>query len=488
MTLQYFLGIDVGTQGVRCIVSDGEGNIAAESSRDLAGAEVHGLPDRHHEQVPAAWWEAVVRCIRELTAKLAAEGRNPRDITAICVDSTSGTVLPVGPNGRPLRNAVMYNDGRASEEAEFINDVAKEHCARHGYKFSPSFALAKILWLKRNEPGIFERIHKFVHATDFIIGGITGSFEFTDISSALKTGCDLVDCRWPDFIETKLGIPLDKLPQPVMPGTAVGKVSEGCASETGLHRGTKVLAGMTDGTAAFLSSGAAQAGDFNTTLGTTLVIKGLWREIVKDPKGRIYSHRHPSGGWLPGGASNVGGECLEVRFKGRDLRTLDAAAMGCFPTKLVVYPLVRDGERMPFPNAEARGFVVGEAASEEELYAAHLEGIACTERMCYDLMTALGAEVGNTVFTTGGGAGSREWMQIRADILGRAVCRPATAESAYGCCVLAACKSAGEDLSAATRRMVRVDLTVEPRPGIRAACDRKYERFREECAKRGYVL
>jgi xylulokinase len=167
----------------------------------------------------------------------------------------------------------MYNDGRAVQEAEAINQVSQAFQTRLGYAFNASFALAKMLWLKQQRPKIFASTSLFVHATDFIIGKLSGTYHLSDYSNALKSGYDLERYEWPAFIEHELGIPLEKLPQIVHPGTPITTVSGECAAETGLAANTPVVAGMTDGCTSQIASGAVKPGDWNSTLGTTLVIK-----------------------------------------------------------------------------------------------------------------------------------------------------------------------------------------------------------------------
>ncbi|NOZ24339.1 MAG: FGGY-family carbohydrate kinase [Planctomycetes bacterium] len=485
--MQHFLGIDVGTQGARCIVVDKQGSIAASASRPFGSHATLTRKPGWHEQNPEQWWRATATCIADVLAELGKRNIPPDYIRAVSVDSTSGTILPIDAAGRPLRPAIMYNDARAEAEAAAINQVAAQHCRQHGYRFSSSYALAKILWIKNNEPCIFDRAHRFIHATDYIIGCLTGDFATTDLSSALKTGCNIFQSNWPRFIPSDLGIPLEKLPDIVKPGTLIANLCLACTQATGLSLRTKAVAGVTDGTAGFLSSGASQVGDFNSTLGTTLVVKGIAERIVIDPEGRLYSHRHPSGYWLPGGASNVGGECLARQFADSNLAEMDKQAIQISPTGLLAYPLERTGERFPFAKKDAKGFLIGNPKSETERYAVLLEGVAHVERMCYDLLTGLGADVSDRIFATGGGSKSREWLQIRADILDRPMVRPAVAESAFGCCLLAASHAAYPSLNTATRAMVHFAEEIEPRPGKVPAYAERHEAFKAECRRRGYI-
>ena len=491
--MKILLGVDVGTQGVRVLAAAAEGQVLARAFKRF---KPPSQPNPTlHEQDARLWWQAAAGCLREVMDALGRAGASAKAVAAICVDSTSGTILPISKAGEPLAHAIMYNDGRAVAEAEEINQAAQAHCAAHGYRFSASYALAKILWLKRRQPDVFNAAWKIIHATDYISGMLTGDFNKSDFSSALKTGCDLIAGRWPAFIEGKLGIPLSKLPEVGPSGRVVGTVSAACAAQTGLSTETKVCAGMTDGTAAFLASGARQVGDFNSTLGTTLVLKGNWDRIVIDPQGRIYSHKHPAGWWLPGGASNVGGECLAVRFEGKDLQALDRAAIKCLPTDLVIYPLVRSGERLPFADPGATGFIADRQGpvdilqcEEDVFYAAHLEGVAYVERMCYEVIESLGVRVNPVIYATGAAAKSKEWRVIRASVLGKPLAVPECTDSAFGACVLAAANIVHDGLAAASKAMVRIQEETPPDARLAGVYRQRYEQFKAICREKGYVL
>ncbi len=475
-------GLDVGTQGARLIMCDDRGNIVAEAYSPLRLEIEEELPPGWSEQDPDDWWTATKECIEKVRKSLS----NLQDIIAITVDSTSGTVVPIGEDNIPLRRAIMYNDNRSQEEADIVNDYGRDIATKLGYKFKPSFALPKMLWIKRNEPDIFEKVGKFLHAADFLAGKLTGDYSHSDTSNSLKAGYDLVDDRWPKFIFDKLDIPEAMLPQVVKPGTIIGHISKEIAWETGLSESTKVSAGATDGTASFLSSSAVKVGEFNTTLGTTLVVRGVSPEVIRDEKGRIYCHAHPEGYWLPGGASSTGGECLAIKFKGRELEKLDREAMNHIPTNLLIYPLVRKGERLPFNNTSAQGFIVGDPKNEAKLYAGYLEGVGFVERWIYDVLEELGAVVGERIYTSGGGSKSKEWIQIRADILNKTLVRPRIVESAFGAALISASAVLYEGFTEAAQNMVQIDTIVNPDPERAEIYQERYRKFREECSIRGY--
>ena len=401
MSVEVVLGIDLGTQGGRILAVDRVGQVVASAHEPLA-LQAQSLPPGWFEQNPHDWWQVVKTCLNQLLARLPPAAQ----IAGIGVDSTSATILPIDRRGEPLSPAVMYNDQRSEAQVPLVREAGKELQDQLGYVFGSSFALPKILWFKQMRPQVFDRADRFIHAADFIVGRLTGMYGATDTSNALKTGYDLIGSTWPVFIEQSLQIPLEKLPEVQRLGSRIGSVDPRAAGETGLPAGIPVFAGSTDGTAAQIASGAVQPGDWNSTLGTTLVLKGISTELKSDPLGRLYFHRHPDGFWMPGGASNTGTEWIVQDHPGANLTELDALAHQRIPTRLVRYPLGRQGERFPFIQPEAVGFLLGTPLDEIDRYAAGLEGLAMLERLSYDTVRAIGLEDGARIYTTGGGSNS----------------------------------------------------------------------------------
>lgn len=480
------LGVDIGTGGVRALAVTSAGEVAGQVSVALDSAIVAPQPGCH-EQPPEAWWEAFCQAASSLVGQLAAKGFGTRQLVALAVDGTSGTLVPLDASGSPLRPALMYNDPRGADQAEALNAAAGDFCGKLGYRFTSSFALAKIAWLADHEPDCFQRTALFVHQADYIVGRLTGEPPATDYCNALKTGYDLIDDCWPAWIAGLPGI-RQRLPAVVAPGTRMGEVSRQAAARTGLPRGLPVVAGATDGTAACLASGVRQPGDYNTTLGSTLVFKGISRRICRHPLGLIYCHKLPGGLWLPGAASNTGAEWIASLFPGADPETLDAAAASQLPCPALAYPLVRTGERFPFLSGTARGFVPKEGEmSPEGRYAACLQGVAFLERLAYDVLDQSAGSAGGEVYSTGGGSRSDVWMQCRADVTGRPLCRPACAESAFGAAVLAASATCYGCLAEAVAGMVRIKRTFEPRARLAAEFGAIYGRLLGEFKERGYL-
>jgi len=481
-TAQVVLGIDLGTQGVRILAVTPHGEVRAAAQAALAPAE-GSLPDGWFEQSPQEWWLAVCACLQQLVTQLPAA----MQVAGLCVVSTSGTILPVNPSGEPLYPAVMYNDRRSEAQVSQVRRAGADHQMRHGYVFGSSYALPKILWFKQQRDEIYSNTWKFLHAADYIAGKLTGSYRFSDTSNALKTGYDLIELKWADFIESDLGIRHSLLPQVLLPGAISGQVSAAAAQETGLPEGTPVVAGATDGTAAQIASGASIPGDWNSTLGTTLVIKGISPQLVIDPLGRVYSHRHPEGWWMPGGASNTGAEWIQRGYADADPAELDDRSSRFVPTGLIRYPLVKTGERFPFMSQNAVGFTIGEPVDALEAYAAGLEGLALLERQAYQMLAQLGLEIGPRIYITGGGSRSRLWSQIRASVLGRVLVRPQVTETAMGAAMLAATGCWYPSLQEAAKEMVRVSHIIEPVPAWLSVYEEHFQVFQAELRNRGYL-
>jgi sugar (pentulose or hexulose) kinase len=265
------IGIDLGTQGARVVAVNPSGALIAAAHQSLA-APAESLPAGWFEQDPLDWWRAVREALRQVVGTLPARSV----VSGICVDSTSGTILAVDAQGEPLSPAVMYNDRRSEEQASRVNPPGGHQAGRFTSLGRPTL---RRYCFKKSRPSSCWSAPRASSMRGLHCGKLSGDFSCSDSSNALKTGYDLLDLRWPVFIERNLGIPLARLPRVTLPGQPIGQVSRQAADETGLLPGTLVLAGATDGTAAQIASGAARPGDWNSTLGTTLVFKGISREL-----------------------------------------------------------------------------------------------------------------------------------------------------------------------------------------------------------------
>jgi xylulokinase len=345
--------------------------------------------------------------------------------------------------------------------------------------------LPKILWLMRHEPAVWSATHKVLHAADFVVARLTGQAQFSDWSNALKSGYDLLERRWPDFFAA-LGIDVAKLPAVEAPGKPVGHVCAAASAETGLPAGTTVIAGCTDGTASLLASGISGPGEWNSTLGTTLAIRGISQGLIRDPMGRIYCHLHPDGFWLPGGASNTGAAAIAERFGEDALQSRAAEAVRHAPYRALVYPLMGSGERMPFICADAHAFTVPPIEGSEVRLGAWLQGQALVERWCFELCQELGAVVGDWIAVTGGAAQNEAWLRLRANVLGRHVRRPKYPFAAFGTALLAMAGHRGQPVSRLIHQLVRFDLEIAPDLSHTREYTELLGRLRDEVRRRGW--
>ena len=434
-----------------------------------------------HEQEPEEWWTATAAACRVALAGLPRE-----NVRGLAVDATSGTILLMDDAGRPVTRGLMYDDTRAVEETKRVNAVGGAVWSRLGYnRMQPAWGLPKLIWLLRENREVVTRPTRLAHQSDFITHRLAGEMVATDTSNALKTGCDLFAEDWPREVFEVLDVPSEMLPPVARPGTRLGSVCAEAAEATGIPAGATIVAGMTDGCASQIGAGALRTGSWNSVLGTTLVLKGVAPELIRDPLGVVYSHRAPDGGWLPGGASSVGAATTAWGFGGRDLDELSGRASVLGPAGAVAYPVAGRGERFPFHAPEAAGFFLGEPRDELDHYAALLQGVAFIERLCFDYLDLLGAPTGGDLRLTGGGAKSRAWCQLRADILGRVVKIPENAEAALGMAVLAAAE--GRDVAGTAAAMVRIRETLDPQPERTRIFLAPYLRLVDEFAHRGWL-
>ena len=411
---QYFLGIDFGTSGVRTQVIADNGNAIHTDTRSFGAlAEPQRAP---------TWREA----LWDLITALPVEIRN--QLSAIAIDGTSGTVLACDRELRATFPALLYNDARATLEAQQIQRVAPDgHPAA-----ATTSGLAKVLWLKRRLGYIGARL--YLNQADWLSGLLTEQPGFTDYHNALKMGLDLEKLAWPEWM-TPL-IDLDYLPKPIVPGTGIGMVSAKRARYLGINPECVVRAGTTDSIAAFLASGANQSGQAVTSLGSTTVLKLLSATRVESAEHGVYSHWFGER-WLAGGASNAGGAVLRQFFDNRQLETLSAQIDPDATSPLDYMPLPAVGERFPVNDPQLAPRLTPRPADDAAFLHGILQALTRIEAEGYRLLTTLGASALTEVITAGGGAQNVCWQQMRQKHLGVPVRRAAHAEAAYGMARLA---------------------------------------------------
>jgi sugar (pentulose or hexulose) kinase len=396
MMTDVVLGIDIGTSGVRIAATDARNTLKAMSAASMEAPIPAG--GGRAWQDPAIWWDALLAAFRSLDL-------TGLSVRAVAVDGTSGTILRVTPDGAASGLASMYNDVCEPAMLALVAAVAPRETAALGAT-SP---LARAMELRREGTRI-------LHQADWVIGRLSGRFGVTDENNALKSGYDPVTRRWPSWI-ADTGFDPSLFPEVVPAGTRIGTITGEMASALGLPAGTAIVAGTTDGCAAFLASGAAEAGDGVTSLGTTLTLKLLSERPVFAPDFGIYSHRIGDQ-WLAGGASNTGGAAIGAFFTKEDIARLTPLIDPEHPTGLDYYPLPKPGERFPVNDPAFQPRLEPRPADERVFFQAILEGIARIEAEAYSKLAELGASPLRSIRTAGGGSANAAWTTIRLKALG----------------------------------------------------------------------
>ena len=418
-----YLGVDLGTTGCRIVAVDANGAVQAEMSAPIAA------PPRNDNQItqdPTVWWKAFSGCLQNLLKQI-----DPQRVHVMTVDGTSGTLLLCDEKGNPASPAIMYNDQRAMEQAKKIGALAGG--ATSGAQGATS-SLAKLLWL--HDKKIDKRAHYALHQADWISNRLTGNFGHSDYNNCLKLGYEADKMAWPKWIN-KLGFNVALLPEVHAPGEPMGTISEATAKAFGLPSDVQVLAGTTDGVAAFLAAGASEPGHGVTALGTTLVLKLLSDKPVFSPEHGVYSHRLGKY-WLAGGASNSGGAVLLQYYKVEQMREMTPLLDPENFTGLDYYPLPDIGERFPVNNPEMVPRLEPLPGDSVTFFQGMLEGIARIEAQGYELLQKLGAPALTTVYTTGGGAKNPAWERLRERILEVKMEKARSEHAAFGSALLAA--------------------------------------------------
>ena len=424
--MKLYLGIDLGTSGVRTSVIDSDGKLLSDAA---VGVEAPILVDDRPCQDANLWWAAVEQCLVAQRIDLKKNGHSLDNVDALSVDGTSGTLLLTDGDLNPLTRGYMYNSGGFDRAAETVARFAPDESLARG----SGSGLARLLFLQEQagSDAAFA-----LHQADWIAAKLMRHGGLSDETNVLKMGYDVQKRCWPDWF-VSCGVNTDSLPEVKPVGDSFGVIDDAIAAHFGFAKHTRVVAGATDSNAAFLASGATEIGDAVTSLGTTLAIKLLSDKPVSDPSRGIYSHRIGDK-WLPGGASNSGGGVLLDHFTTDQIRDLSQSVDPSAPTGLDYYPLSRPGERFPISDPKFPGRLAPRPESDAVFFQAILEGISEIERTGYEALADLGAPKLNRVFTAGGGAKNASWTQIRQQKLGVAVVDSQSGEASVGAARIAA--------------------------------------------------
>jgi sugar (pentulose or hexulose) kinase len=429
------LSADVGTTSLKVVLFD-------EALRPLAQAR-HEYPTRYPsygcaEQDPEDWVRAFCRASREVLelAKVA-----PGEVAAVGVDGMSSLALPVDREGRPLRQAMIWLDRRATAEADTIRRSHEDlQLSVNGNRCDPSFFAPKMMWIRDREPGVYRAAASFLHCNAYLVQRLTGAFCMDVSEAGLSLLCDIRTGAYSEELVRACGLDRRKLPEVVRCTEVAGRVSAAAAAQTGLCEGTPVVAGAMDNVAATLGLGLRNDGDAYISAGTATNVGVLLEEPVFDGKGLVY-HSGLEGRWLQNGGADYGGAGLlwfRNLLESADLAGLGELGAGCpcgeHPMVFLPYML---GQRAPLWNDHASGVVLGVRPGTERRHLARMfmESVALAARHVFEALRARRPE---RAALTGGITNNAAWTQIFADATGMSLGLCAHAEvTTLGTAILA---------------------------------------------------
>ncbi len=483
--MTHFLGIDSSTTGVKALIINGQGTVVGTASTALPSSTPQPL---WSEQNPADWWKSTVNSIKQVLTDTSLSGD---DITAIGLTGQMHGLTLLDKNGEVLRPAMLWNDQRTGPQCDQIRErLGKQRLvALTGNDALTGFTAPKILWVRDHEPELYAQAKQVLLPKDYIRFKLTGSYA-TDMAGA--AGTLLLDVKlrdWSTEVLEALDIPAEWLP-PVHEGPQVtGQISDDTAQLTGLKAGTPVVGGGGDQAAQAVGVGAVEPGIIALTLGTSGVVFASAGEPFIEPEGRLHAFCHAvPGRWhMMGVMLSAAGSLRWYRdtlAPGVDFDDLltpaNEIAPGC--EGLLFLPYLT-GERTPHPDPLARGAFVGLTVrhTQPHFTRAVLEGVAFGLRDGFELMKSAGLTDIKQVRVSGGGAKSKLWRQILADVLNVELVTVNTTEgAAYGAALLAGVGAgAWPTVDTACKAAVKLTGSTSPNAETVAQYEPSYAQYRK---------
>jgi xylulokinase len=473
-----YLGIDIGTSGVKAVLVDEAGAILATSACGLALS--HPAP-LWSEQDPDAWVEAAIRAVDQLAATHPREMAGVRGI-GLAGHMHGATLL--GADGRPLRPAILWNDGRSHAECAELERRCPSLHAIAGNLAMPGFTAPKLLWVARHEPEVFAGVAKVLLPKAYVRYRLTGEM-VEDMSDAAGTlWLDVGRRRWSETVLQATGLGLHHMPRLVEGSEVSAALSPEFVRRWGMAPGVVVAGGAGDNAASAVGLGAIAPGDAFLSLGTSGVLFRVTDRFAPAPRSAVHAFCHA----LPGLWHQMGvmlSAAASLGWLARILATPDSELLTPlgeaveWPSPVQFLPYL-DGERTPHNDARAAGAFVGlrSATGRDDIVQAVLEGVAFAAR---DNLAALGGSNAAIaeIDLVGGGSRSALWAQIIADVLGIPVHRVEEGEvgAALGAARLGRLAATGEEPAKVCTRPRRLTSFV-PRASTVPAYDDAYRRWR----------
>lgn len=487
-----YLGIDVGTTSVKAGVFDHRGRNLALARQDFTLE----TPAVDHVQLEAEiYWQASTEVVRRC---LASPDVSSDQISAIAVSSQGETTIAVDARGTPLHPALVWLDNRARDQSieleERLGGEVYPHTGIPGV--NPTWSACKILWLRQERPDVFGDAHKFILVQDFIVHRLTGSFSTDGAVACTTLLYDIVQHAWWDRALDAVGLSPARLADIHPPGAVAGELTSKAAEALGLQPGVPVILGGMDQSAGAVGAGSITPDIVSETTGGALAIQATVSTPDVDQSLRVPVYVHSArdrylfvptcdtGGmalkWLRDTfgeaeitqASRTGGDAY-------DLLTDEAEDIPAGSDGLLMLPHLT-GAYSPEYNPMARGVFYGFTLFHRRAHfvRATLESVAFMLRRNLELIRQAGVR-SRELRSTGGGARSRLWRQIKADVCGLPVLTLSQPEAALmGDAILAAVATgAYPSLEEACQAMITIGERLSPDPKAHAAYETSYRNY-----------
>ncbi|SDC79066.1 gluconokinase [Paenibacillus sp. UNCCL117] len=441
MQKPYIIAADIGTTSAKTLLFDKSGRILASHAVEYP---LHTPRPEIAEQDPEQIFQAVLAGIQAVVRQGAVRAS---EVLCVSFSSAMHSLIAVDEACRPLTACITWADNRSVGYVKSLKERDTGHAIymRTGTPIHPMSPLLKLMWFRDERPDLFASAHKFIGIKEYVFARLFGQYVI-DHSLASCTGLfNLRQLDWDVGALAACGVRREQLSQPVPTTHIVQGLQPADAAQLGIAADTPFVVGASDGVLANLGAAAFEPGVYAVTIGTSGAVRGVVREPITDPKGRLFCYALKEDFWVVGGAINNGGimfrwvrdqlataEAEEGRRLGMDpYDYLSRLASEVAPGSggLVFLPLLA-GERAPYWNANARGVFFGLSLYHQKphMIRAVLEGVMYR---IHSVVGALEELSGPTreIRASGGFARSQVWLQMMADVLGSPVTVPNTIEA-----------------------------------------------------------
>ena len=475
-----YLGVDLGTSSVKVLLVDETGAVRKTASRTYP---LEFPQPGWSQQNPADWWNAVEACIPELL-----EGEDKSQVAGLSVGGQMHGLVVLDENDQVIRPAILWNDGRTGRETEELNaDFGKEKLlSLVGNIAFAGFTAPKLLWMRRNEPELFQKIKKIMLPKDYLVYRLTGvhSCDYSDASGMLLL--DVANRRWSPELLNYCSVTEEQMPKLFESYESVGTVLPEIAAQLGLPEGVVVAAGAGDNAAAAVGTGTVGNGCCNVSLGTSGTVFISSDDFRLPPEGNLHAFAHADGayhlmGCILSAASAYGWwtkEILKATSDNDEQNPITDEDLGCNPVFFLPYLM---GERSPHNDPAARGAFLGMSmdTTRYQMTQAILEGVAFAIRDSVEIARSLGIEITESGLC-GGGAKSPLWRKIMANVLNMEMQVPVQEEGAgYGGAILAMVAAGAYGSVREACEKLRTERRIyKPDPAIAARYEKRYQVFK----------